>query len=107
LRRNLELSCGVATALLGIIISWMALRTDYQTALRLEDKFHPVRDFLLGAVRNPGTIFTFWDRMRGIFSMEEVDERSELGNGVAHFPQGWVTQLYEPVLRIGRVLRRH
>jgi hypothetical protein len=49
--RKLELSCGVATALLGIIISLMALRTDYQTALRLGDEFHPMRDFLIVAVR--------------------------------------------------------
>lgn len=51
LRRKLELCCGVITALLAFIISWMAFRTDYQTALRLENEFYPMRDFLIAAVR--------------------------------------------------------
>jgi hypothetical protein len=51
LSRKLELSCGVLTALLAIIVSLMAIRDDYQTALRLENEFHPFGDFLIVAVR--------------------------------------------------------
>jgi hypothetical protein len=51
LSRKLELSCGLATLLLAIIVSLIALRDDYQTALRLENEFHPFGDFLIVAVR--------------------------------------------------------
>lgn len=64
-------------------------------------RLHRAHHLSGGPARNLGTIFTFWDRMRGTFSTDGVGEESELGNGEPLYPQGWLAQLIEPLRRIG------
>ena len=44
--RKLELLCGTATALLGIIVALMMIRTDYETAQRLEEESHLLKGLI-------------------------------------------------------------
>jgi sterol desaturase/sphingolipid hydroxylase (fatty acid hydroxylase superfamily) len=64
-------------------------------------RLHRVHHLSNAPTRNLGTIFTCWDRMRGTFSTEEMDEKSGLGNGEPRYPQNWLSQLVEPMRRIG------
>jgi sterol desaturase/sphingolipid hydroxylase (fatty acid hydroxylase superfamily) len=55
--------------------------------------------------RNLGTVFTFWDRARGTFITADPSDGAVFGNGDPSYPQSWMTQLLEPVIRIMRVRR--
>jgi len=56
--------------------------------------------------RNFGTVFTFWDRMRGTLVQTELDEPCAFGvaGEIDSYPQNWLSQFFEPVRR---VLRTH
>ena len=56
--------------------------------------------------RNLGTIFTFWDRLRGTFIIADASTDSIFGvaNEVETYPQGWADQLIEPLKRIARTI---
>ena len=53
--------------------------------------------------RNLGTIFSFWDRMRGTLVQVDATETTPLGNGEPTYPQSWLPQFIEPFLRILRI----
>jgi sterol desaturase/sphingolipid hydroxylase (fatty acid hydroxylase superfamily) len=50
---------------------------------------------------NLGTVFTFWDRLRGTFIRKNVNIDSKFGvpGEVDTYPQGWLLQLIEPFRR--------
>jgi sterol desaturase/sphingolipid hydroxylase (fatty acid hydroxylase superfamily) len=53
-----------------------------------------------GPTRNPGTIFTFWDKLRDTLDRTEFADESWLGNGEPDYPQVWLCQFYAPIIRI-------
>jgi sterol desaturase/sphingolipid hydroxylase (fatty acid hydroxylase superfamily) len=60
-------------------------------------RLHHVSD---SSDKNLGTVFTFWDRVRGSYTFIGADPDGELGNGEPAYPQTWASQLFEPILRI-------
>lgn len=68
-------------------------------------RLHRVHHLYRTSERNLGTVFTFWDRMRGTLIHVETDERSVFSNGEATYPQSWPAQLVEPILRIAQIRR--
>jgi sterol desaturase/sphingolipid hydroxylase (fatty acid hydroxylase superfamily) len=96
----------------AIFISWaMFNHSNLKINLRLLEpvlitpRLHRVHHLYRTSEKNLGTIFTFWDRMRGTLVFVETDEKSVFSNGEAAYPQSWPAQLIEPVLRITRIRR--
>jgi sterol desaturase/sphingolipid hydroxylase (fatty acid hydroxylase superfamily) len=97
----------------GVFIVWAMLNHSnlrlnlgpLETVL-ITPRLHRVHHLYKTSEKNLGTIFTFWDRLRGTFVFVETNEKSLFGNGDAVYPQKWLSQLAEPVLRITRPGRR-
>jgi sterol desaturase/sphingolipid hydroxylase (fatty acid hydroxylase superfamily) len=97
----------------GVFIVWAMLNHSnlrlnlgpLETVL-ITPSLHRVHHLYKTSEKNLGTIFTFWDRLRGTFVFVETNEKSLFGNGDAVYPQKWLSQLAEPVLRITRPGRR-
>ena len=71
----------------AIFISWaMFNHSNLNINLRLVEsvlitpRFHRVHHLYRASEKNLGTIFTFWDRMRGTLALVETDEKSVFGN---------------------------
>jgi sterol desaturase/sphingolipid hydroxylase (fatty acid hydroxylase superfamily) len=53
--------------------------------------------------KNLGTVFTFWDRMRGTFIRADLDVKTVFSNGDVNYPQGWLPQLVEPLRQLAQL----
>jgi sterol desaturase/sphingolipid hydroxylase (fatty acid hydroxylase superfamily) len=55
---------------------------------------------------NLGTVFTFWDRLRGTLMVADVGPETALGvvDEIETYPQRWADQLIEPPKRIVRAI---
>ena len=60
-------------------------------------KLHRLHHQYKTSQKNLGTIFTFWDRLRGSFCQKDIDREDLLGNGETNYPQGWINQFIEPL----------
>jgi sterol desaturase/sphingolipid hydroxylase (fatty acid hydroxylase superfamily) len=49
------------------------------------------------SVKNLGTIFTLWDRLRGNLLIKELPANCKFGNGEANYPQGLFAQFFKPL----------
>jgi sterol desaturase/sphingolipid hydroxylase (fatty acid hydroxylase superfamily) len=49
--------------------------------------------------QNLGTIFSFWDRLRGTLANDEALPLAPIGvpGEIESYPQGWIRQLVEPL----------
>lgn len=47
-----------------------------------------------------GTVFTFWDKLRGTLDLAHYSEERELGNGELDYPENWFRQFFRPLSRI-------
>lgn len=88
----------------GIFTAWAIFNhSNLQINLRLLEiifitpKLHRLHHQPTTSEKNLGTIFTFWDRLRGTFSQEEMDKNAVFGNGEPNYPQGWLSQFIEPL----------
>jgi sterol desaturase/sphingolipid hydroxylase (fatty acid hydroxylase superfamily) len=108
----------VSAALLagGIFIAWaefnhanLKLDLRFLEPVFITPRLHKIHHVPATMERNLGTIFTFWDRLRGTFVRADPGEASArvpvFGNGEANYPQTWATQLVEPIRRIARLRR--
>lgn len=93
----------------GVFIAWaMFNHSNLQINLRflepvlITPRLHKAHHLDQTKVTNLGTVFSFWDRMRGTLSQVEINDAGRFGNGEDSYPQGWLAQFFEPVLCIGR-----
>ena len=96
----------------GVFIAWaMFNHSNLQINLRFLEpvlvtpSLHRAHHLDEMKVRNLGTVFSFWDRMRGTLTHIEIDDASRFGNGEDSYPQAWLSQFFEPVLGIGRKVK--
>ena len=71
-------------------------------AVVITPKFHRIHHQPATSNRNFGTVFTFWDRLRGTFIAEVADNDPVFGvpEEVDTYPQGWFSQFVEPLRKI-------
>jgi len=93
----------------GLFLTWAMLN---HANLRLDLRFlepilitprlHRLHHVPGTTERNLGTVFTFWDRLRGTLVTVEASPACTFGvpGEVTTYPQGWVAQLVEPPRRI-------
>lgn len=93
----------------GVFIAWaMFNHSNLQIDLRflepvlITPRLHKAHHLDETKVRNLGTVFSFWDRVRGTFTQVEINDTGRFGNGDNSYPQTWLQQFFEPVRGIGR-----
>jgi sterol desaturase/sphingolipid hydroxylase (fatty acid hydroxylase superfamily) len=91
----------------GIFIAWAEFNhSNLKIDLRfLEPVFITPRLHKLHHVpgtleKNLGTVFTFWDRLRGTFVCLDTKDSMVFGNGEPNYPQTWTMQFIEPFWRL-------
>lgn len=100
----------------GIFIAWaefnhanLKLNLRFLEPVFITPRLHKVHHVPGTMEGNLGTVFTFWDRLRGTFVCADPCEGSVkgpvFGNGEANYPQTWAAQLVEPIRRIVRLRR--
>ena len=82
-------------------LNWRVLETVFITP-----RLHRIHHLCNSRSNNLGTVFTFWDRLRGSLDLRQYAEERELGNGEPDYPQNWLRQFFRPLGRLGRVLVR-
>ena len=88
----------------GILIAWAMLNhsnanlnLSFIESILITPRMHRVHHLPQHSESNLGTVFTFWDRIRGTVTFVSTDESSKFGNGDPQYPQDWITQLIEPL----------
>lgn len=88
----------------GIVTAWgmfnhsnIELNLHFLELIFITPRLHRLHHQFTTSEKNLGTIFTFWDILRGTFSREEVDKDAIFGNGEPNYPQGWLNQFVEPL----------
>jgi sterol desaturase/sphingolipid hydroxylase (fatty acid hydroxylase superfamily) len=96
----------------AIFIGWgmlnhsnLALNLRFLEPVLITPRLHRLHHVYKTSEKNLGTIFTFWDRMRGTFIRAELDSQTIFSNGESNFPQGWLPQFIEPFRRLARLLQ--
>ena len=96
----------------GVFIVWaefnhsnLKLNLRFLEPIVISPRLHKIHHVHRTSEQNLGTLFTFWDRIRGTFISEGPSEGAVFGNGEPNYPQAWTTQLVEPILRIVRIRR--
>ena len=83
----------------------LRLNLRFMESVFISPRLHKVHHVYRTSERNLGTVFTFWDRIRGTFICAGPGEDATFGNGEPTYPQTWGGQLREPILRVFRIRR--
>lgn len=95
----------------GLFLSWaifnhsnLRLKLHFLETFLITPRLHRLHHCPETESSNLGTVFTFWDRLRGTFLSADAsaDSLFGIGNEIETYPQGWVDQLIEPLKRIAR-----
>src|SRR5262245_51115080 len=93
----------------GLFIAWAMLNhSNLRLNLRwlepvlITPRLHRLHHVPETENRNFGTVFTFWDRLRGTFIQADTEANCTFGvaGEVDSYPQGWLAQLLEPLRRV-------
>ena len=91
----------------GIFIAWAAfnpanigLNLQFLEPVFITPRLHRIHHLNSAPTNNLGTVFTFWDKLRGTLDRSRIAEESELGNGEPHYPQSWLRQFFTPIRRL-------
>jgi sterol desaturase/sphingolipid hydroxylase (fatty acid hydroxylase superfamily) len=94
----------------AIFISWtmlnhsnLKLNLGVLEPVLITPRLHRLHHVYETSDKNLGTVFTFWDQLRGTLVRAEPGDKSVFSNGEATYPQGWLPQLIEPVRKIARL----
>ena len=84
----------------------LSLRLRFLEVILITPRLHRLHHLPETEDRNLGTVFTFWDRLRGTFLIADANADSVFGIGdeIETYPQGWADQLIEPPRRIVRAM---
>ena len=76
-------------------LSMQALET-----VLITPRLHRIHHLSNASTNNLGTVFTFWDKLRGTLDVTEIAAEAELGNGEPDYPQSWLRQFFMPLRRV-------
>jgi sterol desaturase/sphingolipid hydroxylase (fatty acid hydroxylase superfamily) len=88
------------TILLGWAIfnhSNLHLDLQFMEWIFITPRLHRVHHLPDQSERNLGTVFTFWDQIRGTLAKIPTNDQSRFGNGDSNYPQSWGPQFIEPL----------
>lgn len=80
----------------------LRLNLEVLESVLITPRLHRIHHLNNSPMNNLGTIFTFWDKLRGTLDRTKYAEDRELGNGERDYPQSWLRQFSEPIRRISR-----
>jgi sterol desaturase/sphingolipid hydroxylase (fatty acid hydroxylase superfamily) len=63
-------------------------------------RLHRIHHFSNAPTNNLGTLFIFWDKLRGTLDVTHYESDRELGNGEPNYPQNWLRQFVKPLRAI-------
>lgn len=88
----------------AIFIAWamlnhanIKLNMQFLETIFITPRLHRIHHLNNAPANNLGTLFTFWDKIRGTLDMTLYSHEDELGNGELNYPQTWSRQLLQPV----------
>jgi sterol desaturase/sphingolipid hydroxylase (fatty acid hydroxylase superfamily) len=93
----------------GIFTFWgmlnhsnLNIKLGFLEVLLITPRLHRIHHLPETSNRNLGTVFTFWDLIRGTLVKRDTDRDSVFGvpEEVDTYPQGWLSQFIEPLHRI-------
>ena len=98
------LAGGLFTAWAMLNHSNLKLNLQFLEPILITPRLHRLHHVPETEDRNFGTLFTFWDRMRGTFVQTELEKTCIFGvaGEIDSYPQNWLAQFIEPVRRILR-----
>lgn len=97
----------------GLFIAWaifnhsnLRLNLRFLEPVLITPRLHRLHHLPETENHNLGTVFTFWDRLRGTFMIADANADSVfgVGNEIETYPQGWAEQFIEPPKRIVRAM---
>jgi sterol desaturase/sphingolipid hydroxylase (fatty acid hydroxylase superfamily) len=87
----------------AIIIVWimfthsnLGVNLGFLEILLITPRLHRIHHIDDSATKNLGTVFSFWDRLRGTLVVSAPADEIQFGNGEANYPQSWLAQFIEP-----------
>ncbi len=95
----------------GLFTSWamlnhsnLKLNLRFLEQILITPRLHRLHHIPETENRNFGTLFTFWDRIRGTLVQVEPDDACAFGvaGEIDSYPQSWLSQFVEPVRRVLR-----
>ena len=96
-----------------ILLAWgilnhanLRLNLEGLEAVLITPRLHRIHHLNNSSMNNLGTIFTFWDKLRGTLDRTKYAEDRELGNGEQDYPQSWLRQFSEPVRHTSLTAKR-
>jgi sterol desaturase/sphingolipid hydroxylase (fatty acid hydroxylase superfamily) len=96
----------------GLFVAWamlnhsnLRLNLRFLELVLITPRLHRLHHVPATEHRNFGTVFTFWDRLRGTFIRAETQADCTFGvaGEVDSYPQGWLAQLIEPLRRVSKM----
>lgn len=91
----------------AVFISWsifnhanLRLNIAFLETIFITPRLHRIHHLDNEPNNNLGTVFTFWDRIRGTLDRTIYVDTCELGNGERNYPQRWMQQFFEPLISI-------
>lgn len=91
----------------GIFIVWaefnhsnVKVNLGIAESILISPRLHKIHHVPRTSESNLGTIFTFWDRIRGTLVRLGPDDSAVFGNGDRNYPQTWTKQLVMPMFRL-------
>jgi sterol desaturase/sphingolipid hydroxylase (fatty acid hydroxylase superfamily) len=91
----------------GIFIAWaefnhanLKVNLGFMESVLISPRLHKVHHVPRTSESNLGTIFTFWDRIRGTLVSGALNQEAVFGNGERDYPQTWTRQLLRPLRRV-------
>ena len=81
------------------ILNHANLRLNFEVleAVLITPRLHRIHHLNNSSMNNLGTIFAFWDKLRGTLDRTKYAEDLELGNGEPNYPQNWLRQFFKPL----------
>ena len=87
----------------GILLAWavlnhsnLSLNFAFIEKILITPRLHRVHHLPRQSESNLGTVFTFWDSMRGTLTLVQTNEKSYFGIADRQYPQNWLAQFIKP-----------
>jgi len=98
----------------SILIAWimfthsnLRVNLSFLETVLITPRLHRIHHISDLSDKNLGSIFSFWDRLRGTLVAAETDDKIQFGNGEANYPQTWLPQFVEPFLSLKKSSNEH
>ena len=91
----------------GVFIAWaifthsnLQINLEFLEPVFITPRLHRLHHVDDSSTKNFGTVFSFWDRIRGTLILTNLSDKVQFGNGEVNYPQSWHLQFIEPFRKL-------